>query len=62
MQGESIVFLIQVGNFGDASLSIRASLKALSYNAVLQLVATQLKEDRVSRSTLANNIAASIKG
>ncbi|CAE7851863.1 unnamed protein product [Symbiodinium necroappetens] len=62
MQGESIVFLIQVGNFGDASLSIRTSLKALSYNAVLQLVATQLKEDRVSRSTLANNIAASIKG
>ena len=61
MQGESIVFLIQVGNFGDASLSIRTSLKALSYNAVLQLVATQLKEDRVSRSTLANNIAASIK-
>ncbi|CAE7359427.1 unnamed protein product [Symbiodinium microadriaticum] len=39
-----------------------AILQALSYNAVLQLVATQLKEDRVSRSTLANNIAASIKG
>ncbi|CAE7444605.1 hypothetical protein AK812_SmicGene39339 [Symbiodinium microadriaticum] len=62
MQGESIVFLIQVGNFGDASLSIRTSLKSLCYNAALQLVATQLKADRVSRSTLANNIAASIKG
>ena len=58
----SIVFLIQVGNFGDASLSIRTSLKSLCYNAALQLVAAQLKEDRVSRSTLANNIAASIKG
>ena len=61
MQGESIVFLIQVGNLGDACVSIRSSLKALCYNAVLQLVATQLKPDRVARSTLANNIAASIR-
>ncbi|OLQ08728.1 LINE-1 retrotransposable element ORF2 protein [Symbiodinium microadriaticum] len=61
MQGESIVFLIQVGNFGDACISIRSSLKALCHNAVLQLVATQLKTDRASRSTLANNIAASIR-
>ncbi|CAE7356962.1 unnamed protein product, partial [Symbiodinium sp. KB8] len=45
----SIVFLIQVGNFGDASLSIRTSLKSLCYNAALQLVAAQLKEDELSR-------------
>ncbi|CAE7823207.1 unnamed protein product [Symbiodinium sp. KB8] len=50
MQGESIVFLIQVGNLGDACISIRSSLKALCHNAVLQLVATQLKPDRAARS------------
>ncbi|CAE7657367.1 unnamed protein product, partial [Symbiodinium sp. KB8] len=38
MQGESIVFLIQVGNLGDACVSIRSSLKALCYNAVMLAV------------------------
>ena len=61
MQGESIVFLIQVGNLGDSSMHLRSSLKILCHNVVLQLVASQLKEDRLLRSTLATNIAASIR-
>ena len=61
MQGESMVFLIQVGNLGDSSMHLRSSLKILCHNVVLQLVASQLKEDRLLRSTLATNIAASIR-
>ena len=61
MQGDNVVFLIQVGNVTDSSANLRASLKALCHNASLQLVATQLKEDRMVRSTLANNIAAAIR-
>ncbi|CAE7427449.1 L96 [Symbiodinium sp. CCMP2592] len=38
MQGESLAFLVQVGTMGEASLSMRLSLKALCHNAALQLV------------------------
>ena len=61
MQGESIAFLVQVGNMGEPAMTLRRSLKALCYNAALQLVATQLEEDRMVRSTLATNIASSIR-
>ncbi|CAE7240265.1 Pol [Symbiodinium sp. CCMP2592] len=60
MRGDSLVFLIQVGIQGDAAAGLRSSLKALCYNASLQLVATQLREDRQTRSTLANSVAASL--
>ena len=60
-QGDNVVFLIQVCDVSDSSINLRSSLKALCHNASLQLVATQLKEGKMVRSTLANNIAAAIR-
>eukprot|EP00439_Symbiodinium_sp_Y106_P061576 s1810_g9.t1 len=54
MRGDTLVFLIQVGLQGEQAELLRQGLKALCYNASLQLVASQLREDRPSRSNLAN--------
>ena len=50
MQGDNVVFLIQVGTATDSSVNLRNGLQALCHNSVLQLVATQFKADRPMRS------------
>ncbi|CAE7194789.1 Pol [Symbiodinium sp. CCMP2592] len=62
MRGDTLVFLVQVGLQGESAEFMRSSLKALCYSASLQLVATQLGEDRQSRSNLANMVAAALPG
>ncbi|CAE7678489.1 unnamed protein product, partial [Symbiodinium necroappetens] len=61
MQGDNVVFLIQVGTATDSPVNLRNGLQALCHNSVLQVVATQLKADRPMRSALANNLAATIR-
>ena len=60
MRGDTLVFLIQVGLQGEQAELLRQGLKALCYNASLQLVASQLREGRPSRSNLANMVAAAL--
>ena len=58
--GDTLVFLIQVGIQGEPAELLRSSLKALCYNASMQLVSTHPREDRQSRSSLANMVAAAL--
>ncbi|OLQ04744.1 hypothetical protein AK812_SmicGene12129 [Symbiodinium microadriaticum] len=62
MSGETITFLMQFGNRNDHAEKLCDSMDKLSGLSVTQLVGLGVKPDRLRRSTLANQIAASFMG
>ena len=62
MSGETVTFLMQFGNHNDHAEKLCESMDKLSGLSVTQLVGLGVKPDRLRRSTLANQIAASFMG
>ena len=53
MRGDSLVFLVQTGQHGEAPTELRDSLRLLCHCSAFHLLALQLKMDRFARSKLA---------
>ena len=62
MSGETLTFLMQFGTHNDHAEKLCACMDKLSGLSVTQLIGMGVKPDRLRRSTLANQIAASFLG